>query len=138
MCAFRQPLLAFGLTAALLAPAAQAQQRPHFGQAPRAIPTRDGAQFGQPQFGHPAFPQAPQHQDNNDNAPPMSDSVRRAQQLSGGRVIGTERVQADGHAINRVKVVDGDGRVRYIDDNRQMPHRDGAPQQYPQNAPQTP
>lgn len=140
MYALRQTLLAFGLLAALFAPAAQAQQRPRFGQA--SMPMH-GPQFGGSQaqeFGHSAFPQMPQRRnDEDDHAPPMSDSVRRAQQLSGGRVIGTDKVQSDGRQINRVKIIDNEGRVRYIDDDRQLPRRDAdAPRQAPQSFPPSP
>jgi len=44
-----------------------------------------------------------------------ADAVRRAQAESGGRVLGAERVQFDGRDIMRVKVMDQDGRVRYMD-----------------------
>lgn len=144
MCALRQSLLAAGLLAALFAPAAQAQQRLHFGQPPGghggAPPPFGQAPQAPQQFDHSGFPQQEQHPNDDDYGPSMSESVRRAQQLSGGRVIGTERVQSDGRAINRVKVIDGDGRVRYIDDNRRMPGRSGDARQYPysQNFPLTP
>lgn len=46
----------------------------------------------------------------------MSDSVRRVQRSTGGKVLGAERVQYDGREINRVKYVDTEGSVRYMDD----------------------
>jgi hypothetical protein len=46
-----------------------------------------------------------------------ADAVRRAQAESGGRVLGAERVQFDGRDIMRVKVMDEQGRVRYMDDD---------------------
>ena len=49
----------------------------------------------------------------------LSDSVRRAQRETGGQVLGAERVQFDGREINRVKVMDDRGRVRYMDDDPQ-------------------
>jgi hypothetical protein len=49
----------------------------------------------------------------------LSDSVRRAQRQTGGQVLGAERVQFDGREINRVKVMDDRGRVRYMDDDPQ-------------------
>jgi hypothetical protein len=49
----------------------------------------------------------------------MSDSVRRAQRETGGQVLGAERVQYDGREINRIKVMDDRGRVRYMDDDPQ-------------------
>ncbi|MET0654552.1 MAG: hypothetical protein ABWY94_03135 [Pseudoxanthomonas sp.] len=53
------------------------------------------------------------------NPASLSDSVRRAQRETGGQVLGAERVQYDGREINRVKVMDGRGRVRYMDDDPQ-------------------
>ena len=53
------------------------------------------------------------------NPTSLSDSVRRAQRETGGQVLGAERVQYDGREINRVKVMDDRGRVRYMDDDPQ-------------------
>ncbi len=53
------------------------------------------------------------------NPASLSDSVRRAQRETGGQVLGAERVQFDGREINRVKVMDDRGRVRYMDDDPQ-------------------
>ncbi len=53
------------------------------------------------------------------SAPPpssLSDSVRRVQRETGGRILGAERVPYDGRDINRVKYMDERGRVRYMDD----------------------
>ena len=68
-------------------------------------------------------PQAPA-EPRRDAMPPrspasLSDSVRRAQRETGGQVLGAERVQYDGREINRVKVMDDRGRVRYMDDDPQ-------------------
>ena len=68
----------------------------------------------------PAMPQRPE-------APPprqaqassLSDAVRRVQRETGGQVLGAERVQFDGRDINRVKVMDDRGRVRYMDEDPQ-------------------
>ncbi|HLM52778.1 MAG TPA: hypothetical protein VK325_04115 [Pseudoxanthomonas sp.] len=49
----------------------------------------------------------------------LSDAVRRVQRETGGQVLGAERVQFDGRDINRVKVLDRYGRVRYMDDDPQ-------------------
>ena len=49
----------------------------------------------------------------------LSDSVRRAQRETGGQVLGAERIQFDGRDINRVKVMDDRGRVRYMDEDPQ-------------------
>ncbi|MEO6518227.1 MAG: hypothetical protein ABIO17_04425 [Pseudoxanthomonas sp.] len=53
------------------------------------------------------------------NAASLSDSVRRAQRATGGQILGAERVQYDGREINRVKVMDDRGRVRFMDDDPQ-------------------
>lgn len=58
------------------------------------------------------------------NPSSLSDSVRRAQRETGGQILGAERVQYDGREINRVKVMDDRGRVRYMDDDPQR-SRDG-------------
>lgn len=68
------------------------------------------------------------------NPASLSDSVRRAQRETGGQILGAERVQFDGREINRVKVMDDRGRVRYMDDDPQRrggrdrsPQREDAP-----------
>jgi hypothetical protein len=70
--------------------------------------------------------QEPPPQQREDATPPsrpsrisLSDSVRRAQRETGGQVLGAERVQFDGREINRVKVMDDRGRVRYMDEDPQ-------------------
>ncbi|MGH8033477.1 MAG: hypothetical protein ACREO8_14250 [Luteimonas sp.] len=58
----------------------------------------------------------------------LSDSVRRIERSSRGQVLSAERMQSDGRDVNRIKVVDGRGRVRvYMDDPQQggrLPTRD--------------
>lgn len=50
----------------------------------------------------------------------LSDSVRRVERETRGQVLSAERLQYDGRELNRVKVVDGNGRVRvYVDDPAQ-------------------
>lgn len=50
----------------------------------------------------------------------LSDSVRRVERETRGQVLSAERLQYDGRELNRVKVVDGQGRVRvYVDDPSQ-------------------
>lgn len=56
----------------------------------------------------------------------LSDAVRRVQRETGGQVLGAERVQFDGRDINRIKVIDDRGRVRYMDDD---PQQGRAPEQ---------
>jgi hypothetical protein len=47
----------------------------------------------------------------------LSDAVRRVERRTGGQVLSAERVPFDGRNVNRVKVVDPEGRVRvYMDD----------------------
>lgn len=47
----------------------------------------------------------------------MSDSVRRIERSTRGRVLSAERMQFDGRDLNRIKVLDSSGRVRiYVDD----------------------
>ena len=57
----------------------------------------------------------------------LSDSVRRVQRETGGRILGAERVPYDGRDINRVKYMDERGRVRYMDDVAR-PSREREPQ----------
>ncbi|NYZ62898.1 hypothetical protein H0E82_09000 [Luteimonas sp. SJ-16] len=50
----------------------------------------------------------------------MSDSVRRIERTTRGRVLSVERMHSDGRDLNRVKVMDDSGRVRvYVDDPQQ-------------------
>ncbi|UNK41975.1 hypothetical protein MNO14_13605 [Luteimonas sp. S4-F44] len=51
----------------------------------------------------------------------MSDSVRRIERTTRGRVLSVERMHADGRDVNRIKVMDDSGRVRvYVDDPQQQ------------------
>ncbi len=63
----------------------------------------------QPRTPPPAMVRPPPQRD-------MSDSVRRVKESTGGQILGVERVPFEGRNINRVKYVDGQGRVRYMDD----------------------
>lgn len=55
----------------------------------------------------------------------LSDSVRRVERETRGQVLSAERLQYDGRELNRVKVVDGNGRVRvYVDDPAQRGRND--------------
>jgi len=74
-----------------------------------------------------AVPQRERHQDPRDRGQgqsdrdrrgsELSDSVRRVERETRGQVLSAERLQYDGRELNRVKVVDGQGRVRvYVDD----------------------
>lgn len=61
----------------------------------------------------------------------LSDAVRRAQRETGGQVLGAERIQFDGRDINRVKVMDDRGRVRYMDEDPQRPRAASQPARPP-------
>lgn len=60
-----------------------------------------------------------------DDARGLSDAVRRAERVTRGQVLSAERIQYDGRDVNRVKVLDGRGRVRvmYWDDETREPPR---------------
>ena len=55
------------------------------------------------------------HSAHNDGRS-LSDAIRRVQRTTGGQILGAERIPFDGRNINRVKYMDNDGRVRYMDD----------------------
>jgi hypothetical protein len=75
----------------------------------------------------PPEPQRNQHDDS------VSDAVRRIERANRGQVLSAERMQYDGRDVTRIKVVDGDGRVRiYMDDPQpantpRQPPREGNP-----------
>lgn len=53
----------------------------------------------------------------NRNQDALSDSIRRIERNTRGQVLSAERVPYDGRSVNRIKVVDDQGRVRiYMDD----------------------
>lgn len=50
----------------------------------------------------------------------MTESVRRIERNTRGRVLSVEQLYSDGRNLNRVKVMDDSGRVRiYVDDPQQ-------------------
>ena len=55
----------------------------------------------------------------------LSDSIRRIERSTRSQVLSAERIQSDGRDVNRIKTVDGGGRVRiYTDDpNARQPQR---------------
>ena len=60
------------------------------------------------------------HEGGHDHDRELSDAVRRVVREQRGRVLSAERVQYEGREVNRIKVIDDQGRVRvYVDD----PHR---------------
>lgn len=52
---------------------------------------------------------------NEADAASLSETIRRVQRQTGGQILGAERVSFDGHSINRVKYMDENGHVRYVD-----------------------
>ena len=58
----------------------------------------------------------------------LSDAVRRVERATNGQVLSAERVQFDGRDVNRVKIIDGRGRVRVYWDDPQAPRADRDPQ----------
>jgi hypothetical protein len=93
--------IAFAIALATAAPAVRAQSGP---ERPPEPPRQEASP-------RPMMPPR--------NPASLSDSVRRAQRESGGQILGAERVQYDGREINRVKVMDSSGRVRYMDEDPQ-------------------
>ncbi|TXH72312.1 MAG: hypothetical protein E6Q88_06430 [Lysobacteraceae bacterium] len=61
----------------------------------------------------------------------LSDAVRRIERSNRGQVLSAERMQYDGREVNRIKVLDDDGRIRiYMDEapaNQDRPSRDERP-----------
>ena len=71
-----------------------------------------------------------------DNAP-SSDTVRRIERETGGRVLKVEPIHRGGRDVSRVKVLTPDGRVRVVRENRApQPSRGNAPVQ--RSAPRNP
>lgn len=68
--------------------------------------------------------QRPQQARGQQQANPLSDSVRRIERRTGGQVLSAEQVQFDGRDVSRIKVMDDRGRVRvYMDDPAQRGQR---------------
>lgn len=101
----RHPLLSITLLAALSTPAAGAWAQSGRGES-RERPEPPARQEEPPES-------------RAQRSSSLSDAVRRVQRETGGQVLGAERVQFDGRDINRVKVLDDRGRVRYMDDDPQ-------------------
>jgi hypothetical protein len=54
----------------------------------------------------------------------LSDAVRRFERANRGQVLSAERMQYDGRDVNRIKVLDDEGRVRiYMDEPVPAPRR---------------
>jgi hypothetical protein len=93
---------------------ALAQQRPR----PMPTPREDHPQSAAPQSETSSA-------QSSENDASLSDSVRWAQRVNGGRVLGAERIQSDGREINRIKMMDDAGHVSYVDDDRSPRHGNG-------------
>ena len=77
-----------------------------------AMAQRPRSQGPQPQDPPPSPPAG-----RSQEAETLSDAVRRIERSNRGQVLSAERMQYDGREVNRLKVMDGDGRVRvYMDD----------------------
>jgi hypothetical protein len=88
------------------APPPASQARPERAESPRMAPPQMRA------------PRQDRRRERNEEA--LSDSIRRVERNTRGRVLSAERVPYDGRSVNRIKVVDDRGRVRiYMDDPQQ-------------------
>ena len=77
---------------------------------------------GQSGKGHKPAPAAPFiGPERGQGRDELSDSVRRVERNTRGRVLSAERVPYDGRNVNRIKVVDQSGRVRVIMDDPDRP-----------------
>jgi hypothetical protein len=99
---------AFGFTAADAAWAQQGGRRPPQTMRPEMPP---------PQMQPPEPPRSDLPRRQRDDSS-LSDAVRQAQRANGGRVLGAEQVQSEGGEFTRIKIMDRQGRVRYIDGDR--------------------
>ena len=58
----------------------------------------------------------------------VSDAVRRIERANRGQVLSAERMQYDGRDVNRIKVLDDEGRVRiYMDEPAPQRRNDDRP-----------
>jgi hypothetical protein len=80
-------------------------------------------------------PKTPTTANSRDDDASLSDSIRWAQRVNGGRVLGAERIQSDGHEINRIKMMDEAGHVSYVDDDRAARRDNGQRNPAPHNEP---
>lgn len=63
----------------------------------------------------------------------LRDSVRRVERETGGRVLRVEPVRRGGQDTYRMKVLTPEGRVRVMQDEHQIPRRDGSVRALQQN-----
>jgi hypothetical protein len=75
----------------------------------------------------PPPPEAPPRAREGDSDA-LSDAVRRIERANRGQVLSAERMEYDGRPVNRIKVVDDEGRVRiYMDEPPPAPRRQQEP-----------
>ncbi|MFC5571400.1 PepSY domain-containing protein [Lysobacter yangpyeongensis] len=115
------------LAATLVVPAGQAMAQGPGGLLDRSGAGRDaGDRFERAQRDES---RRDERHDRGEDHRALSDAVRRVERRTGGRILSAERVPFDGRNVNRVKVVDSQGRVRvYMDDPQgQGPQREQRP-----------
>ena len=76
---------------------------------------------------HADEPRPARTHDRRDSQRALAEAVRRAERATRGQVLSAERVPYDGRNLNRIKVVDVDGRVRIYMDDPQQAADPGAP-----------
>lgn len=87
-----------------------------------AGPPRGAQGGGQQGRGHQPAPATPfVGPERGKGRDELSDSVRKVERDTRGRVLSAERVPYDGRDVNRIKVVDPTGRVRVIMDDPGQP-----------------
>ena len=93
------------------------KERPQEQSAPERA-SRSRAEHESRQASHRQSVLAQRRDRHNEDA--LSDSIRRIERTTRGQVLSAERVPYDGRNVNRIKVVDANGRVRvYMDDPQQ-------------------
>ena len=128
----RLPLLLILLAGASVVVPATAQQRERGRHAPPTAESREDGEDRAPMRMPQSSPRAERpfqepRRDRNRGQDALSDSIRRIERNTRGQVLSAERVPYDGRSVNRIKVVDDQGRVRiYMDDPQ-----DGAPPAVP-------
>ena len=70
----------------------------------------------------------PQDRTRSEESRHLSDAVRRIERANRGQVLSAERMQYDGRDVNRIKVLDDEGRVRiYMDEPAPQRRNDDRP-----------
>ena len=97
------------------------KERPQEQSAPERA-SRSRAEHESRQASHRQSVLAQRRDRHNEDA--LSDSVRRIERRTRGQVLSAERVPYEGRDLNRIKVIDENGRVRvFMDDPAQPPTR---------------